>query len=135
MSALTAGEWSEMRRYGHLSRQCFDSPWDDDEAKHGVSEISASADSLHLTSHQHGRYATFDAPGDRHALAALCLHEQPFGFTREDVEVLRVAAPQHGEGCSATDLWPGPCDCGIEEGLLNSMADRIEALLPPDESA
>lgn len=52
-------------------------------------------------------------------------------FTREDVAVLRLAAaPQHGEGCSATDLWPGPCDCGIQKGLLNSIADRIEQALP-----
>ena len=29
------------------------------------------------------------APEARHALAALCLHGQPFGFTREDVERLR----------------------------------------------
>ena len=127
MSALTAGEWSEMRRYGHLSRQCFDSPWDDDEAKHGVSEISASADSLHLTSHQHGRYATFDAPGDRHALAALCLHEQPFGFRRDDVEGLRELAKQYDDDADNYEIT-GPAAV-----WLTSLADRIEALLPPEE--
>ena len=127
MSALTAGEWSEMRRYGHLSRQCFDSPWDDDEAKHGVSEISASADSLHLTSHQHGRYATFDAPGDRHALAALCLHEQLFGFTRGDVVSLRETA---GFYTMVADGAPG-----VRNSWADDLADRIEALLPPDEAA
>lgn len=55
-----------------------------------------------------------DIRPDRHALAALCLYEQPFGFTREDVDALRrLAERYHGfEGAS-------------------NLADRIEALLPP----
>ena len=52
-----------------------------------------------------------------HALAALCLHSRPFGFTLYDVRLLRHAAdyakPAHPE--------------------LRDLADRIEALLPPAE--
>jgi hypothetical protein len=50
---------------------------------------------------------------DRDALAALALHGQPFGFTREDVDLLRWVA-EH------TDHATG------------RLADRIEALLPPE---
>jgi len=56
---------------------------------------------------------------DRHALAALCLHGQPFGFTWEDVDLLQEAAIK---GRSVTD-GPDPDFWGL--------ADRIEALLPP----
>ena len=55
---------------------------------------------------------------NRHGAAALCLHEQPFGFTRKDVKTLRAADPAFG-------------DCGI----LHAIADRIEALLPPENAA
>lgn len=53
---------------------------------------------------------------DYHATAALCLHGQPFGFTRADVESVRYVSD-----------WldrPNP---------LRDLADRIEALLPPHE--
>ncbi len=49
------------------------------------------------------------------SLAAMCLHEQPFGFTREDVVRLRAMVK-------------------IPEGYnpFHDIADRIEALLPPE---
>lgn len=46
---------------------------------------------------------------DRHGVAAMLLHEQPFGFTQKDVELLRALSK-------------------IEQVL--ALADRIEALLP-----
>lgn len=56
----------------------------------------------------------------RHALAALALHGQPYGFTWADVDALHDAAPEvfnaHGE------MRP----------LLN-LAERLAALLPPRE--
>ena len=52
-----------------------------------------------------------------HALAALCLKDKPFGFTREDVEILRAGV----DSVPALDHVQG------------SLADRIEALLPPEE--
>lgn len=52
----------------------------------------------------------------RHAIAALALYGQPFGFTRDDVDNLRGIV------------------LGGEVGRwLESLADRIEALLPPKE--
>lgn len=54
---------------------------------------------------------------DPHKLAALCLHGQPFGFTRKDVENLR--------------LWA--CDFPYDvDDIARDLASRIEALLPPD---
>lgn len=54
--------------------------------------------------------------GTPHQIAAGCLYGQPFGFTRYDVTLLRHAAdfaqPRHPE--------------------LHGLADRIEALLPPE---
>lgn len=62
-----------------------------------------------------------DTPEIRHYLAALNLVGQPFGFTRRDVDAIRIAAesantPAHYEA-------------------LHDLADRIEALLPPEASA
>jgi len=59
--------------------------------------------------------------GDFHALAALALYGQPFGFTEGDVNLLRLAA-QMEEECF-----------GDERGArhFTSIADRIAALLPP----
>ena len=57
-----------------------------------------------------------------HPMAALCLHGQPFGFTREDVKTLYYVARTlqfH------TNL--------LDERLLN-LSDRIEALLPPKQN-
>jgi len=57
-------------------------------------------------------------------VAAACLHEQPFGFTREDVELLHNVV---------SAVWASMLsDAASEESVkLNSIADRIEALLPP----
>ena len=60
---------------------------------------------------------------DRHAMAATCLHGQPFGFTREDVIALR--AMQDRINFEALDR-------GIPS--VKDLADRIEALLPPEET-
>jgi hypothetical protein len=54
-----------------------------------------------------------------HALAALCLHGRPFGFTHEDVRELREALEMN--------------HAGILGPRTASLADRIEALLPPKE--
>lgn len=53
-------------------------------------------------------------------LAALALYDQPFGFTREDVEELRrvTKATEWSDGGS----WD-----------FSDLADRIEALLPPEK--
>lgn len=57
---------------------------------------------------------------ERHALAALCLHEQPFGFTRNDVRLLNALV--------CTDrAW-----MNARKEILDLIA-RIEALLPPEQ--
>ena len=56
------------------------------------------------------------------ALAAFCLHGQPFGFTWEDVDDSRQAAY-----VARTSYR------GVEAARYDSLADRIEALLPPKE--
>lgn len=55
---------------------------------------------------------------DRHALAALALHDQPFGFTWEDVEA-----------CLKIEGGGGQYE--QEEAVLRSLATRLAALLPP----
>ena len=65
-------------------------------------------------------------PTADHALAALCLHGQPFGFTREDAAAARVTA----RFLSMAPGMQGEANDDIER--LRSMAQRIEALLPPD---
>jgi hypothetical protein len=66
---------------------------------------------------------------DRHALAALCLHGQPFGFTWEDVDLLVQLGGYEAPGFSPHyedgRLLPHPA--------VKSLADRIAALLPPRE--
>lgn len=60
-------------------------------------------------------------PPDRHALAALALHGQPFGFTWEDVDELR-------------ENWSlGVQGVKLSREFADSLADRIAALLPPRE--
>lgn len=63
----------------------------------------------------------------RHALAALALHGQPFGFTREDIQHLRWAADLRDR--------VGVRDAGWTAGVLRNLAARIEALLPPEDTA
>ena len=59
----------------------------------------------------------------RHALAALALHQQPFGFTREDVAWLR----------EMVDSDTNPETAPVEfNAMCLSLAARIEALLPPE---
>jgi hypothetical protein len=58
----------------------------------------------------------------RQALAALALYGQPSGFTRRDVAILReIAEDEFGPYASE------------ERQEFASLADRIEALLPPEK--
>jgi len=54
-----------------------------------------------------------------HRVAALCLHGQEYGFTREDVKMLR-----QGPVWLLTPFRIRP--------QLEALADRISALLPPE---
>ena len=61
-----------------------------------------------------------------HKAAAMLLHNQPFGFTREDVEWCRKAF-------SALLTVGSKSIVVIPSGVLN-LANRIEALLPPKQN-
>ena len=60
-------------------------------------------------------------PPARPALAALALADQPFGLTRNDIEMLRAAAEASRDG-------------GIS-GALRDLATRLQGLLPPESSS
>lgn len=60
-------------------------------------------------------------PRARHALAALALYGQPFGFTHGDLDVIQ-------SGVLA--LREANCPLCAEE--LEKVADRLRALLPPE---
>lgn len=60
---------------------------------------------------------------ERHPVAALALHGQPFGFTWKDVDLLRDA-----------DLhvdWPDGVVADRTRVAIDGLADRIAAMLPP----
>lgn len=66
----------------------------------------------------------------RHAHAAIALNGQPFGFTWEDVDCLRACAKQQRDidGDREAIAYAGQLSHGDD---LESLAARIEALLPP----
>lgn len=103
--ALTKEEWearqASTEHFGHNTR-------------YGFTGMNPAA--LAIISAYGGSGAT-DDPAAFHGIAAFALHGQPFGFTREDVAMLRVFA--------------SPPDAPAFTPLLD-LADRIEALLPPE---
>lgn len=126
--ALDEREWALLRR-GHVALQCYDS-WDEEVSKtSGVAEVTAGADYLTLTSHQHPDFADFSAPADRHALAALCLYGQPFGFDAIDLASVGWAIRRLDKMLRAEGVeFPASV---LELQQLRSLASRIAALLPP----
>lgn len=75
-----------------------------------------------------------------HALAALALHGQGFGFSREDVTRIKndaavLRARLSLQGPVATWDFPQVEIDGIRARIswLDSLAARIEALLPPED--
>ena len=68
-------------------------------------------------------------PEDRHALAAVSLYGQPFGFTHEDVEWMRgLVRSAAGALRVSGGYWP---ECDAEQAA--SLIARIAALLPPEQ--
>lgn len=110
--ALTAEEW-ERGRVEEGSDWFHNKPSDPDNphCMRHWSEGSVHASCDNCVVHGHGAYFK----ERRHALAALALHDQPFGFAWADVDMLREAAEVQ---------WTP------EKELLELM-DRIAALLPP----
>lgn len=88
-----------------------------------------------LTAEEWAASPNFDNPedfdrygGTRHALAALALNGQPFGFTHEEVELLRAAAESEAVGID------DPVERARAGADFNRLADKLEALLPPRET-
>jgi hypothetical protein len=108
--ALTAEEWRhwQTERYLHVA----ENERDEVTAQTGI-----------LGNDEDATFRVYSSSGvggvaKRHALAALCLHEQLFGFGHDDVDALRHAA----DGLEHHGIpWP----------QLYAIAARIEALLPP----
>ena len=71
----------------------------------------------------------------RHGLAARCLHEQEFGFTREDVVDERQAyhdAVVLARHYQDIDMEEQRLACRERARRHMERAERIEALLPPE---
>lgn len=68
--------------------------------------------------------------GIREKVAALCLYGQEFGFTREDVVSLQEALDLIYE----VDMERGLPREGVVLSDLHIIIDRLEALLPPEQS-
>lgn len=65
----------------------------------------------------------------RHALAALALHGQTFGFTRADVDALEEAIEEHANALEERRPWDGYMR--TRNARHATLRDRIAALLPP----
>lgn len=108
--ALTAEEWKE----GHLGRPGF--------IRDGTHALLAE-NTVRITAMDDDGT---DVDGiDRHALAALCLYSQPFGFTHYEANILETIVPvieqldRHGDG--------------NRDPVLLGIIAKIRALLPPRE--
>ncbi len=75
----------------------------------------------------------------RHALAALCLVGQPFGFTHDDADLCRSVASEIVLGLKDLQVRIGDplrdeeqdSSCDLLALRLRSLASRIASLLPP----
>ena len=115
--ALTAEEWATpVNKYGQ--RHFFD--WSD-----GTTATWMADGSLFVNSNG----AVYDSEAQevresRHAVAALCLYGQPFGFTREDVALVLDCIGMEFDRATVTEARD-------LTQRLNHLANRIAALLPP----
>lgn len=136
--ALTPEEWGVAGKYApeppHIDRR---SAWGAMLDADGVS-IGSTFDNAK------GRHAPL-RDGERHALAALCLYGQRFGFTPEDVAELQDLAKSWEEEAAMSDeyakgtawrsedwgIWGKNAEsCRARAAKARSIASRIAALLP-----
>ena len=130
--ALTPEQW-EARDYRQVARDL--DVWDEqkperrdaDDPTQYVAKIALTYDGCVAMMSRAHEWVSVPPPA-RRALAALALHEQPFGFTHEDVDRLHRAA----------DALQAPTGSAAQRGtearaadVLRSVAARIAALLPP----
>ena len=70
----------------------------------------------------------------RHSSAAVNLLGQPFGFTRDLLVSVQSAAASLRHWRGVVDNMVDPDDYDKWMAELDGVADRIEALLPPEET-
>lgn len=102
--ALTAEEWAALKKAADTGL--------------GPARVELERDGLYVWRMGHAAILPNDL---RPATAALCLHGQPFGFTWEDVDMVRDADVN------------GYLDRSAAERRYRDLAERIAALLPPRE--
>ena len=134
--ALTPEEWAELAARGAFDRDKTTIPeWGDDEwTRLGFSKAEEGGVYVEDYWSQTTKPRAASAhvrPSNRHALAALCLYGQPFGFTQEDVEFLcDWLTGEHDTAFEGDD----EVDCGEmpeDRSKRLNLANRIAALLPP----
>jgi hypothetical protein len=120
-AALTADQWAA-RDYrqpaGELDHWAKHKPAQrpEDDSTEYVAKLGLSYDDCVIVMNRaHERVLV--PPPARAALAAFAIAGQPFGFTREDAELVRRAA----------DALPD----GTAREALHAVADRLDAILPP----
>lgn len=116
--AMAPEQWAEMRyeEHGHGRQEPTFVAWvGDDFTGTGYFATHTDAPESQARPTQAGR----------HALAALALHGQPFGFTREDEALVREM-----EGSEWDRLPPEMYREYAQR--IRSLATRIAALLPPE---
>lgn len=120
--ALTPEEWA--KKEAHRPSLFGDTPAElyltDDGAGVGIMDLDGGASTGSAVSRA----------GGGHALAALALYDQPFGFTRQDADdlsevafVLETPADSHGSGGE---------DNSDYADTIRRIAAKIVALLPPE---
>ncbi len=113
--ALTAEEWAEL-----------EVEWESEDRAGGWAHVESMPEDqtdVYVGAFGEDGVAIAGSYVRRHALAALCLHGQPFGFTRADMLELHVAI-----GSLESRSGAG------QEDELRDLADRLSALLPPEEA-
>jgi hypothetical protein len=124
-TALNADEWQDLR----ASRARLEI-WDDPRPGSGMLGVEDQGEDASKG------YARVPSEA-RHALAALALYDQPFGFTWEDVDRLREAVHDidfsHVEDVEQRRLME--LDTRMMRAWMLDLADRIADLLPPRANA
>lgn len=111
--ALTAEEWK-----GSINTRALQRPYNPTVPHYSINFESGWSGICVRAKHSN---ASLDRSWT-HAIAALALHEQPFGFTREDLDELALAY--------AALLNDGQDEVATS---VHNIRARIAALLPPEE--
>lgn len=121
--ALTPEQWDEIRERGGTVAQ----------GRQAGAFTEGHTDAVAVSLHTGFRVGYFEGTA-RHALAALALHGQPFGFTHEMVKALeeRLAMADIGDGdrISSRAEW---AEAERETALAREAIAHIAALLQPKD--